>query len=98
MEIHFILSIPPSRKKPPNNNFGGLAICFSQTHDFASPPHDGFALSSLQICNVFLIISDFLKNGKRLSRARAIAFGFVIHQFMPFGASLLSRLARMNEN
>jgi hypothetical protein len=40
------------QKLPKEKPFGSLAICSMQTHDFAPPPRDGFAFSSLQICNV----------------------------------------------
>jgi hypothetical protein len=50
MEIHFnkmpLPGPPPFQKKPDcqNENISGsLAVCKSQTHDFASPPRDGFA-------------------------------------------------------
>jgi hypothetical protein len=45
--IYLLLHLHQKTKNAENNNFGGLAIpLLCGTHDFASPPYDGFALST----------------------------------------------------
>jgi hypothetical protein len=47
--VIWILSAEASfiNEKPPKQKFGGLAIPVRGTHDFASPPRDGFAFFDL---------------------------------------------------
>jgi hypothetical protein len=69
--FYFYTSIKKT-KNAENNNFGGLAIpLLCGTHDFASPPYDGFALSTdLIIAHQHKITSKLLH--QKLEKVTAV--------------------------
>jgi hypothetical protein len=45
-------SLLKNQKQPKRKTFGSLAVCYKQTHNFAPPPHDGFAISGFFTTNM----------------------------------------------